>query len=221
MPGSNPFSRQYTLQHPLARMLPLFGYQRQVYRLGEKNPPSGGLDGYGPDWEAVSFVLDPQATLQARINLQRAFTLLAFTAQGSPGERGGPLAFRLQIFDTKKQRRLGERGINQETFAGNGKGAQFLREPYTFDQPDSQVLVLVQNFETVQNEVQLVLYGQCLRFNQESVQPVFPGGPIASPMPSAGSSALSQAVNDFLTNASDPATRDLLRTKVQNALNAL
>jgi len=208
MPGSNPFSRRYTLQHPLARMLPLFRYQSQVYRLGDAHPPSGGLNGYGPDWEAVSFVLAPQATLQARVNLQRAFTLLAFTASGGVG-----LAFRAQIFDTRKQRRLGERGVNNNNLAGAAGAPQFLREPYEFDQPDSQVLVLVQNFATVTNTIQLVLYGQCLRFNEpHDVAPLFPGGNVPSPVPPSGLNAeLEQAVNDFLDNAGDPMTRSGLK----------
>lgn len=217
MPGSNPFSRRFTLQHPLARMLPLFRYQSQVYRLGEKHPPSGGLNGYGPVWEAVSFVLDPQATLQARVNVQRAFTLLAFTASATEDERAGPLPFRVQLFDTKKQRRLMERGVQNQNFAGLSRSPQFLRDPYEFDQPDSQVLVLVQNFASVANTIQVVLYGQCLRFNEPSdIQPLFPGGNIPSPNPPAGDnsatpSPLSQAVSDFLNNAGDAQTRNALK----------
>jgi hypothetical protein len=215
MPGSNPFSRSNTIQHPLARMLPLFRYQSQVYRLGEKNPPIGSLAGYGPVWEAVSFVLGPLASLQARVNLQRDFTLIAITA--SDTLQTGANGFRVQLFDTKKQIRFADRGVQRPNFAGPSKQPMFLREPYCFDQPDSQVLVMVQNLESSSNTIQLALYGQCLRFNQASdIKPIFPGGSIATPAPpdDDGSTPgpLSQAVTDFLNNAADPTTRNVLKS---------
>ena len=58
MPGAKPYTLQNTMLHPLARMLPLQREQAQVYRLGEKNPPVGELDGHGPDWEVVSMILN-------------------------------------------------------------------------------------------------------------------------------------------------------------------
>src|ERR1700675_1703978 len=136
MPGAKPMSRVNTIQHTLARMLPLFRYQSQVYRLGEINPPAGDLDGYGPVWEAVSFVLAPLSSLQARVNVQRDFTLVAVlatatvqtAAQGVRGRR----------FGTKKQLRFADRGGQRPNFAGPSKQPMFLRDPYCFDQPDSQ-----------------------------------------------------------------------------------
>ncbi len=184
MPGSRPYSLSQTLLHPLARMLPLQRQQSQVYRLGERVPPSGGLAEHNPTWEAVNLVLQARGTLQARINVQRDFTLLALLATTSSNVNGG---FRAQLYDTKKQLRMADRGVQFANIAGSqfggaaNPGSFFLREPYEFDQPDSQVLVLVQNLETVTNTIQLVLYGVALRFNQQSSsQPEFPGGLVSN-----------------------------------------
>lgn len=184
MPGSNPYSLRDTLVNPLARMLPLKSAQAQVYRLGEKNPPSGGLDGHSPSWEVASFVLPARGTSQARISLQRDFTLLALSCNATVIDHGG---FRAQLYDTQKKVRFADRGVLSALIAGTGTvvGAHtrpmFLREPYAFDAPDSQVLVLVQNLEPVVNTIQLVLYGQVLRFNQPSGSRVeFPGGPVGN-----------------------------------------
>lgn len=183
MAGSRPYSLSQTLLHPLARMLPLQREQGQVYRMGERVPPSGGLADHAPTWEAVNMVLAARSTLQARVNLQRDFTLLALLASTSSNASGG---FRAQLYDTKKQLRLADRGVPVANIAGSMGGGGlpaefFLREPYEFDQPDSQVLVLVQNLETVTNTIQLVLYGVALRFNQQSSsQPEFPGGLVSN-----------------------------------------
>jgi hypothetical protein len=177
----NPYSLRSTIVHPLARMLPLQREQMQVYRLGEKHPPSGDVPGSGPMWEPVSFVLAARDTLQARVNLQRFFTLMALTTQSSSNVNGG---FRMQFFDTKKERRFADRNVNQVNVAGpvgggGTPGAVFLREPYVFDQPDSQILVVVQNLETVTNTIQLAFYGHVMRFNEPGPGN-FPGGPMAS-----------------------------------------
>jgi hypothetical protein len=184
MPGARPYSLANTLLHPLARMLPLQREQMQVYRLGERLPPSGGLADHCPTWEAVNMVLNARSTLQARVNVQRDFTLIGLVASSSSVVNGG---FRAQLFDTKKQLRMADRGVQQSLIAGSVFGAGtlsgpfFLREPYPFDQPDSQVLVLVQNLETVTNTIQLVLYGLVLRFNAKSRTALeFPGGPVSS-----------------------------------------
>lgn len=171
--------------HPLARMLPLQREQMQVYRMGERLPPVGELSGYGPMWEPINMVLAARSTLQARVNFQRAFTLLAVAASSSSVVNGG---FRAQFYDMKKQRRLADRGVQQANIGGQVStggagptGPFFLREPYPFDITDSQLLVLVQNLETVQNTIQIVLYGSVLRFNEVSkTQPEFPGGPVSS-----------------------------------------
>jgi hypothetical protein len=178
MPGSKAYSLAYTLRNPLARMLPLQREQMQVYRLGEKKPPAGSMLDHGPMWEAVSFVLGPLKTSQARVNLQRDFTLLAITAVASSVAAGG---FRAQFYDKKKDLRLADRGVQQANLAGTTGGAAFLREPYQFDLPDSQILVIVQNLESVANTIQIALYGQVLRFNQPHPDAnEFPGGPVTS-----------------------------------------
>jgi len=182
--GARPYSLRNTIQNPLARMLDPFRLQAQVYRLGERHPPSGHLDGFGPTWEAVSMVLAPQGTLQARVNLQREYTLIGLTAATTSNANGG---FRAQLYDVKKQVRLADRGVQLALIAGNlgpvGPIASFLlREPYPFDEPDSQILVVVQNLETVQNSIQLALYGVALPFNAVHAAGAheFPGGPVSS-----------------------------------------
>src|SRR5271155_5173664 len=184
MPGAKPYSLANTLLHPLARMLPLQREQAQVYRLGERLPPSGPLASYCPTWEAVNLALNARSTLQARVNLQRDFTLLSIACSSSSVANGG---FRAQFYDTKKQLRFADRGVQQALIAGSVFGAGtltnpfFLREPYEFDQPDSQILVEAQNLEVVTNTINITFYGVALRFNQQSsVQPEFPGGPVSS-----------------------------------------
>jgi hypothetical protein len=184
MPGAKPYSLQQTITHPLARMLPLLKAQMMVYRLGEKYPPIGWLAGHCPTWEAVTLVLAPQSNQQVRVNVQRDFTLLSISVTNSSNVSGG---FRAQLYDVKKQLRLADRGVNQALMGGPAfggarpNGTFFLREPYRFDLPDSQLLIVAQNLETVQNLVQVALYGAALRFNQVSnTAPEFPGGSVSS-----------------------------------------
>jgi hypothetical protein len=177
MPQAKPYSLRQTLTNPLARMLPLRGNQQQVYRLGEKHPPAADVPGSGPVWEVANFVLPAFGTSQARINLQRFFTLMAVSGSATVNTVGG---FRVQFFDLKKERRFADRGEIIANFAGSLEPF-FLREPYQFDQPDSLILVQVQNFESVSNTVQVVFFGHVLRFNEPSPGvPVLPGGPIPS-----------------------------------------
>ena len=58
-------------------------------------------------------------------------------------------------------------------------GSFFLREPYRFDEPDSQMLVSITNLELVQNTVQIVFYGVAMLFNAPKGNE-FPGGPVSS-----------------------------------------
>jgi hypothetical protein len=184
VPGAKPYSLLHTITHPIARMLPLQKEQMMVYRLGEKYPPVGWLAGHAPMWEAVTLVLAPQANQQVRVNLQRDFTLLSISVTNTSNVNGG---FRAQLYDIKKQLRLADRGVNQALMGGPvfggapPNGSFFLREPYRFDLPDSQLLVIAQNLETVQNLVQIALYGSVLRFNEVSNSAVeFPGGSVSS-----------------------------------------
>jgi hypothetical protein len=169
------------MQHPLARMLPLMRFQAQTYRTGERIPPSA-LEDHAPMWEPVDFLLDPLDTLQARVNLQRDFTLLAIGATCSANDNGG---FRVQFYDLKKRYRFADRGINFANFggpvaqvtAGNSPSLFFLREPYRFEIPDSQILLECQNFENAPNNVTVLYYGVVLRFNAPGL--AYPGGPIS------------------------------------------
>lgn len=180
MPGAKPYMLAFVQQHPLSRMLPLRRDQAQTYRLGERIPPSA-LDDHGPMWEGVEFLLDPLDTLQARVNVQRDYTLLAQSATCSVNTVAG--GFRAQYYDIKKRYRFADRGLNFANFAGpvanpagNSPSVFFLREPYRFEIPDSQILLQVQNFENAPNTVSLAFYGQVLRFNEPGL--VFPGGPM-------------------------------------------
>jgi len=175
MAGSRPYSLRNVLQHPLARMLPLQREQAQVYRLGERVPPSG-LDGHGPVWEAMSMVLGARGTLQARVNLQRDFHLMSITTSATSNASG---AFRAQLYDVKKRLRFADRGVQQALIAGIANSPFFLREPYPFPESDAQILVVVQNLETVANTIQLCFYGQVLRFNEPGARD-FPGGRFAT-----------------------------------------
>jgi hypothetical protein len=181
MPGAQQIYSIGAPRHPLARMLPLQREQAQVYRLGEKHPPRGGLEGHGPMWEAVTLTLAARSSLQARVNLQRNFTLLAMTVTGTSNVNGG---FRMQFYDMKRKLRFADRGVQQANIAGGMLGmigAFFLREPYDFAHADSQMLVIAQNLETVANTIQVAFYGQVLRFNEVSPgREEFPGGPVSS-----------------------------------------
>lgn len=163
MPGANPYTLAGIRQNLLSRMLPLYDYQRQVYRMGEANPPSGHMEDYSPSWEVANFVIGAQGQDQAQINLQRNFTLLALTSSASSLANGG---FKVGLYDAQKNVRLSLRGLNRSEFGGNAGGAIFLRDPYTFIGENATVLVTVQNLELVQNTIQIALYGQVMRFNQ-------------------------------------------------------
>jgi hypothetical protein len=150
--------------NPLARMLPLSREQAQVYRLAEKLPP--GLEGYQPRWEVVNAVLGAQKTLLAKIDLMTDFYLLAVLASSTLNTVGG---FRVQLYDTMKKRALQDRGLQFSVWGGalgpaGPVGPFFLREPYHFDIPRSQVQLILQNLEPNPNTVQIVLYGQAAPF---------------------------------------------------------
>jgi len=184
VPGAHPYSLLHTIANPIARMLPLGHEQAMVYRHGEKLPPVGEMADHGPIWESVNLVLAARATLQARVNLQRNFHWIAVSTTVSSNVNGG---FRAQFYDTRKALRLADRGVQMPNIAGNPNSASpfigsfFLREPYRFDEPDSQLLIIAQNLETVTNTIDIVLYGVAVRFN--AVMPhleEFPGGLVSN-----------------------------------------
>jgi hypothetical protein len=164
----NPACDQNVLRNPLARMLPLFQYQSQSYRLAQKHPP-GFEDGWAPIWECATALLPARQTTQLRINFQREFHLLGINAGSSLA--GG---FRAQIYDVKKNYsggkpgvRLAARGVNGANYFGRGTDWFFLREPHPFTEPNAQALVIIQNQDTTgtSNLIQVVLYGVARRFN--------------------------------------------------------
>lgn len=184
MPGIKPFSLRHTVTNPLARMLPIQREQMHAYRLGEKNPPSADLPDHAPMWEVVTVNLAARGSTRVRVNLQRDYTLLALTATATVNTALG--GFRAQLYDMKKQLRLADRGVMFANLAGRmgggtPGGAVFLREPWTFDEPDSQILVIVQNMETAASVINIALYGQVLRFNQPAPgYTEFPGGVVSN-----------------------------------------
>jgi hypothetical protein len=144
----------------LARMLPLFQRQEQVYRMGDATPE--GLRGYQPRWEVVNAVIAAQQTYQTKVDLMPDFHLLALLGSASVNLNGG---FRVQLYDQTRRIRLQGRGIQFPNWGGNAFGDFFLREPYPFDMPRSQVMVVLQNMEAAANTVQIVLYGVAAPFS--------------------------------------------------------
>jgi hypothetical protein len=151
-------------QNPMARLLPLARLQVQAYRHGEILPP--GLCGYGPKWECITVTVGGRGTQQMRVSLENDFHLVALAA--SSANAGG---FRAQLYDMNKRLRFADRGVNVANIAGGLSGTStdpvILREPYRFDEPGAQVLAVIQNQDANQNNIQLVLFGMCLRVDQE------------------------------------------------------
>jgi len=145
--------------NPLTRMLPLFRPQAAVYHLADKNPP--GLEGYQPRWEVVNAVLAQRDTLQMKVDIMTDFHLLAILGSATTNTVGG---FRAQFYDAIKKVRLQDRGVQFAQLGGGSNAPFFLRAPYAFDQPRSQVLIILQNLETVSNTIQIVLYGLAAPF---------------------------------------------------------
>lgn len=163
MPGARakPYALDRVLQNQLSTLLPLRRTNQQCYQPGYRHP-SGDFEGYAPSWEVVTFSLPPRGTRDARVNFQRDFHLIGLTGGiGSFGTNG----FRMQMYDVKKGRRFFERLVGHFNIAGGAGSILLLRRPYRFDLPDSQLLVQIQNLDTVQVTDQIVLYGCVLRFN--------------------------------------------------------
>lgn len=155
----HPYSLDHVLQNQLSNLVPLRRTNQQCFQLGYPHP-QGDMDGYGPMWEVVSMSLAAFGTKQARINVQRDFHIL-----GKIGNSTGPNGFRAALYDVKKKRRFADRPFGHFNLLG-GQGSVFmLRRPYRFDQPDSQLLVMVQNLDSVAATIQIVIFGCVLRFN--------------------------------------------------------
>jgi len=154
-----PYSLDHVLQNQLSNLVPLRRTNQQCYQMGFRHP-QGDLDGYGPIWEAISLVLPAFGTRDARVNVQRDFHLL-----GTIGSATGPNGFRAQMYDVKKRRRFADRPFGHFNFFGGQGSVLMLRRPYRFDEKDSQLLIMVQNLDTVTSTIQIVLYGCVLRFN--------------------------------------------------------
>jgi len=158
MPGARPYTLDHVLQNQLSNLVPLRRTNQQVYQLGKKR--QFGMQGYAPIWECISFVLPARGTKEARVSVQRDFHLV-----GLVGSASGPNGFRMQAFDVKKKRRWQDRGFGHFNLLGGQGSVLFLRRPYRFDEPNSQILVMVQNYDNFVSTVQIVLYGLVLRFN--------------------------------------------------------
>jgi hypothetical protein len=145
--------------NPYTRMLPIKGWQADVYRMAENIPP--GLEGYQPRWEVVNAVLGAQQQVLVKVDLMTDFWLMAVQASASVSNVGG---FRAQIFDALKKLQLTDRGLQQPNIGGAAAAPFFLREPYHFDLPRSQMLVRLTNMEAAVNTVQMVFYGVAAPF---------------------------------------------------------
>lgn len=145
--------------NPFTRMLPVKGWQADVYRMAEKLPP--GLEGYQPRWEIVNAVIPAQQQVQVKVDLMTDFHLLAVLASSSVNNLGG---FRAQFFDVLKKIQLTDRGLQQPQIGGNSGAPFFLRDPYRFDLPRSTMLIRLMNMEVAQNTVQLALFGVAAPF---------------------------------------------------------
>jgi hypothetical protein len=148
-------------RNPLAKMLPNGSIQAMVYRHGEASPP--GFEGYTPLWETVTFVFTSRQSQQFKLAFHKAFTLFAINASSSVDTVGG---FRFQLYDVLRKIKLTDRGVNYANLTGEGENAMFLREPYEFQGPEAQCLILASNLEPAANTVQLVLYGMGKRIDQ-------------------------------------------------------
>jgi hypothetical protein len=146
--------------NPYTRMLPVRGWQADVYRMAEDLPP--GLNGYQARWEVVNAVLGARQTLLVNVPLMNDFHMLAILAGASTNTVGG---FRAQIYDVLKKRKLQDRGMQFPNLGGGAASPFFLREPYRFDLPLSMVKLVLTNMEAVTNTVQLVLYGVAAPFD--------------------------------------------------------
>lgn len=145
--------------NPFVRMFP-FGPQRSVYRLAEGRPP--GLEGYQPRWQVLNAVLGAQQTIQLKIDVPNDFYLLAILTSATSELTGG---FRAQFYDVFKKYRLQDRGVQHALLGGASNGVFFLRDPYHFNLPRSQVKVVMQNLELVTNTIQVALYGVAAPFS--------------------------------------------------------
>ena len=145
--------------NPYVRMIPVKGWQADVYRMAEEIPP--GLEGYQPRWEIVNGVILAQQSLQVKVDIMTDFHLMAALASATTNTVGG---FRMQFYDAIKKRRLHDRPIQFPNVGGAAASPFFLREPYHFDLPRSQMLVILQNLESVTNTVQIALYGVAAPF---------------------------------------------------------
>lgn len=157
-------------------LLPTLGYQDRVYRFSKTPPP--GLEGYQPRWEVVNAVLGAQQQIQVKIDVMRNWNLLAALCSASVSTVGG---FRIHLAhiwreapgpDGQMTLRIGsDRGLKFGNLAGNSNASFYLREPYPFDLPQSQCLVILQNLEPNPNTVQLALYGVAEPFTGSDTNP--------------------------------------------------
>jgi hypothetical protein len=146
--------------NPFVRLLPLRGLQNNVYRMGDAVQP--GLEGYQPRWQVLNAVLGAQQTIQLTIDVPHDFYLLAILTSSSSEVSGG---FRAQFYDVYKKYRLQDRGVQHANLGGANASGFFLRDAYHFDQPRSQVKVILQNMELVTNTIQVALYGVAAPFS--------------------------------------------------------
>jgi hypothetical protein len=153
-----------TLLNPFAQSGQAANFQKDVYLYGD-----GGIYGIKngmPTWVYCDFLpLGPSKTGRTKINIPDSFTLLAFLASSSSIVRGG---FRVNVYDVNRRRRLTERPANFNTMAGTGSSPMFMggsrssrmsADPYRFKDSNAQAMITIVNLETVNNNIEFILYG--------------------------------------------------------------
>jgi hypothetical protein len=140
--------------------------QKDVYISGDGSVFDGAVQGGTPSWIPCDFSpLGPSKTGRCKMPLPDNFTLLAFMASASVNTKGG---FRLNVYDINRRIRFTERPVNFNAFAGTGSSPLFLGGdwgtsrfalPYQFQPTNAQCMITVVNLETVNNNIELVMYG--------------------------------------------------------------
>ncbi len=121
------------------------------------------LRGARPYWYVFDFALGANGTLETRNTCPSDFHLLAVMVSNTVDNQGAPApptlpGCRLQVFDSKRKKRLSVIGNNDLNFGGSARNPFMLRRPYKFH-AGATILMRAQNLKTVANTVQVVLYG--------------------------------------------------------------
>lgn len=116
------------------------------------------LRGGRPYWYVFNFTLGASQTLESQQSCPTDFIATAIYISDSAGGTPTNPGCRLQLFDTKRKKRMSLVGINDVNFGGTARDPFILRRPYRF-RAAANILMRVQNLQTSSNTVQVVLQG--------------------------------------------------------------